>query len=712
MALNNCTITSTSVTVTSNQAVGSTANQVLVITPDAGYVVAAENFSKQSPPTGIDTITLSNSGTAYADDNTVLVTCDLTNAYNPGTSSVTLTIDIDGDATDKKARPYTYAGTWDQVVNSNASAGPITNLSGNSYSGSNTVNNSNLIFNQTYTAASGYYFSSPPTFTPTSVTTGGVSYAANYVDTITPTAINVDGLITAYNIKVSFITPEVNVSGHNIDVNEGVTAAISTSTNLITGVIIDDSSLSPAGETRDLKVYGTPGSSFRLFIRKEGATDADDSWYGFPTDPTTGVTSFSSSSSSYSSNYTIPSTGIGAGVYILRIFFDDVNLQNPQSYFISVIGGTSPATNTTQGSSDNNDAFEITLTGANDITVTTTATGTSLAAAYVNNVITANAADDPYDAFGNIVNAQDLKITVTHSSGKALYKRREPIFSEEIAYAANNSTTPDYSAMNDFTNTVPADNTATAFEIMGLNITSTDGATSLVIESNTDGYGISNAGPASVASVLNLDNFINQQPTANALSINTDYETAQAITLAGSDPESDTLTFATTVNPSNGSLSGLNSSTGAITYTPNSAFSGSDSFKYTVNDGIEDSTAATVSVTVASSGSSPGGAPSGGRWTIDTHLADGSVSGQHFVSSDNYCSGGSLSVMPGGAASCLSVGSWVRYSTVAGGCGTSFGRAKVTSHSTTDGIPTAYISNLKKYPTREDSHNDTNGINC
>ena len=711
MALNNCTITSTSVTVTSNQAVGSTANQVLIITPDAGYVVAAENFSKQSPPTGISTITLSDSGTAYADDNTVLVTCDLSNTYNPGTSNVTLTIDIDGDATDKKARPYTYAGTWDQVVNSNASASPITNLSGNSYSGSNTVNNSNLIFNQTYTAASGYYFSSPPTFTPTSVTTGGVSYAANYVDTITPTAINADGLITAYNIKVSFITPEVNVSGHNIDVNEGVTAAISTSTNLITGVIIDDSSLSPAGETRDLKVYGTPGASFRLFIRKEGATDADDSWYSFPTDPTAGTTSFGSSSSSYSSNYTIPSTGIGAGVYVLRIFFDDINLQNPQSYFISVIGGTSPATNTTQGSSDNNDAFEITLTGANDVTVTTTATGTSLSTAYVNNVATANAADDLYDSFGNLAGAIGLKMTVTHSSGKALYKRREPVFSDVVAYNANNSTTINLETMNDFTNTVPSDiDVDTAFEIGGLSITSTDGATSLVIESGPEGYGISQAGPSSVTSVLNLDNFINQQPTANPLSVNADYETALAITLAGSDPESDTLTYATTVNPSNGSLSGLNTSTGAITYTPNSSFSGSDSFKYTVNDGIEDSTAATVTVTVAGSGG--GGTPSGGRWNIDLYNSSGVYSGSHFVSSDNYCDGGSLAVMPGGAQSCFAINSWVRYATVPGGCSTTYGRAKVTSHSISNGVPTAYLSGLKTYPSREDSHNDTNAQNC
>ena len=216
-------------------------------------------------------------------------------------------------------------------------------------------------------------------------------------------------------------------------------------------------------------------------------------------------------------------------------------------------------------------------------------------------------------------------MTVTHSSGKALYKRREPVFSDVVAYNANNSTTINLETMNDFTNTVPSDiNVDTAFEISGLSITSTDGATSLVIESGSEGYGISQAGPSSVTSVLNLDNFINQQPTANSASVNADYETAQAITLTGNDPEGDTLTFSTTVDPSNGSLSGLNSSTGAITYTPNSSFSGSDSFKFKVNDGIEDSSAATVTVTVAGSGG--GGTPSGGRWNIyiihlDTILA-------------------------------------------------------------------------------------------
>ena len=704
MALTNCTIDSTNVTVTASQAVGSTANQVLTITPDAGYVVAAADFSKQSPPTGIDTITLSDSTTAYADDNKVLVTCDLTNTYNPGAANVTLTIDIDGVAKDKKIRPYTYAGTWSQAA-TDFNPQPINANGPHSYSGSLLEGEEVVIFEQTYTASANHTMTAP------TVAFGNSSYAGDYTVITENTAMSDFGP-TAMKITCKYKSPAANASGHTITVTKGTMTNFPTTTNLITGVIIDDSSLSPAGETRDLKVYGTPGASFRLFIRKEGATDAGDTYYGFPTDPTTGVTNFSSSSSSYSSNYTIPSTGTGAGVYVLPIFFDDVNLQNPQSYFISVIGGTSPATNTTQGSSDNNDAFEITLTGANDVTVTTTATSSAgLTAAYVNNVATANASDDLYDSFGNLAGAIGLKMTVTHSSGKALYKRREPVFSDVIAYNANNSTTINLETMNDFTNTVPSDiDVDTAFEISGLSITSTDGATSLVIESGPEGYGISQAGPSSVTSVLNLDNFINQQPTANALSVNTDYETALSITCTGSDPESDTLTFTKTVDPSNGSLSTLNSSTGVVTYTPNSAFSGTDSFKFKVNDGIEDSTAATVTVTVAGSGG--GGTPSGGRWTIETYLSTGVVSGQHYVSSDNYCDGSSIAVMPGGAASCFSVGSWVRYATVAGGCGTSFGRAKVTSHSTSDGVPTAYLYQFRVYPSMNDSHNSTNATVC
>ena len=66
MALNNCTINSSSVEVTPSQVLGSgVANQVLTITPNTGYVVAAADFTNNSGTlTGVTSIALANSGVA------------------------------------------------------------------------------------------------------------------------------------------------------------------------------------------------------------------------------------------------------------------------------------------------------------------------------------------------------------------------------------------------------------------------------------------------------------------------------------------------------------------------------------------------------------------------------------------------------------------------------------------------------------------------
>ena len=74
-------------------------------------------------------------------------------------------------------------------------------------------------------------------------------------------------------------------------------------------------------------------------------------------------------------------------------------------------------------------------------------------------------------------------------------------------------------------------------------------------------------------------------------------QAAKSITLAGSDPEGSSLTYALASNPSHGSA-GLSGST--VTYTPSSNYNGSDSFTFTVSDGTATSSAATVSITVSS----------------------------------------------------------------------------------------------------------------
>jgi hypothetical protein len=97
----------------------------------------------------------------------------------------------------------------------------------------------------------------------------------------------------------------------------------------------------------------------------------------------------------------------------------------------------------------------------------------------------------------------------------------------------------------------------------------------------------------------------NQPPKVADQSVTTAQDTAVGVTLAGSDPENDPLTFAVTGGPSHGTLTGSGAN---LTYTPNAGYSGPDSFTYTANDGTNTSNTGTVSITVTPV-TPPNGAP-------------------------------------------------------------------------------------------------------
>jgi uncharacterized repeat protein (TIGR01451 family)/CSLREA domain-containing protein len=101
---------------------------------------------------------------------------------------------------------------------------------------------------------------------------------------------------------------------------------------------------------------------------------------------------------------------------------------------------------------------------------------------------------------------------------------------------------------------------------------------------------------------------VNTVPTADSQSVTTDEDTAKTITLRGSDADGDDLTFEIVSGPANGTLGPIGpvTCTGTaprncsadVTYTPNANYSGSDSFRFRVNDGLASSSDATVSITV------------------------------------------------------------------------------------------------------------------
>ncbi len=98
----------------------------------------------------------------------------------------------------------------------------------------------------------------------------------------------------------------------------------------------------------------------------------------------------------------------------------------------------------------------------------------------------------------------------------------------------------------------------------------------------------------------------NNPPTANPQSVTTAYQTAKSITLSGSDPDGDPLSYSLVSQPSNGSLSGSGQSR---TYAPNGGYSGPDSFVFQVNDGKGGTNQATVSITVQSPAPPPNNPP-------------------------------------------------------------------------------------------------------
>jgi hypothetical protein len=84
-------------------------------------------------------------------------------------------------------------------------------------------------------------------------------------------------------------------------------------------------------------------------------------------------------------------------------------------------------------------------------------------------------------------------------------------------------------------------------------------------------------------------------PTATAQSVQTNQDTPLNVLLAGTDTNSAPLTFSIFSQPAHGAVGGTLPN---ASYTPVAGYVGSDSFTFQVNDGVGNSTPATVSVAV------------------------------------------------------------------------------------------------------------------
>ncbi len=94
----------------------------------------------------------------------------------------------------------------------------------------------------------------------------------------------------------------------------------------------------------------------------------------------------------------------------------------------------------------------------------------------------------------------------------------------------------------------------------------------------------------------------NQAPSANPQSVEVAEDTLASITLTGSDPDSDPLSFSMVSGPTSGSVSGT---LPHVSYMPNADYHGADSFTFRVFDGEAYSEDAMVTVSVTAQNDAP-----------------------------------------------------------------------------------------------------------
>jgi hypothetical protein len=97
----------------------------------------------------------------------------------------------------------------------------------------------------------------------------------------------------------------------------------------------------------------------------------------------------------------------------------------------------------------------------------------------------------------------------------------------------------------------------------------------------------------------------NRAPVAADQTVPVAYETATPVVLAGTDPDANPLTFAVASPPAHGDVTGTPPT---VTYTPDSGYSGPDSFTFTVSDGTLTDTG-TVTIQVSEEATTVPGAP-------------------------------------------------------------------------------------------------------
>ncbi|RDH80812.1 MAG: hypothetical protein DIZ80_17475, partial [endosymbiont of Galathealinum brachiosum] len=132
----------------------------------------------------------------------------------------------------------------------------------------------------------------------------------------------------------------------------------------------------------------------------------------------------------------------------------------------------------------------------------------------------------------------------------------------------------------------------TTGELSGIPTIADAGTTTNIVITVTD----NDTTPAS-SSLTAFSIKVNRIPVANDDVFTMNVDSVLNEFLSASDSDADALTYSVMSNAINGAAS-IDLTSGVMTYTPNTGFTGEDSFTYSVNDGYADSNTATVTVII------------------------------------------------------------------------------------------------------------------
>lgn len=289
MALNNCDITSQSFdeNLGSNLSGRSAGDRTLTISPQAGYVVDKSKFTIPNPlPTGVDSITLSDTGFPGEPDNTVSVVIAISSSYSASATNNVITLGITGDA-DLPVSPIgraetVYGNAYVHVSNSSTTNLTFakTSSTGVTFDGTNvkalkadkavTLGVKTKLVGYSVTADNGKRFLEAPSI---ELINNGLEHAEDGEVSIDITSVTKDANdnITKYDFDLNYYSEIETFKEDNLsyEINFAV-SSIPTQTTEIKRVDFGLKDIGKNGATRKVKVYGDVGAKFDIEVKETG----------------------------------------------------------------------------------------------------------------------------------------------------------------------------------------------------------------------------------------------------------------------------------------------------------------------------------------------------------------------------------------------------------------------------------------------------------